>query len=441
MQLVVLMQHGLKRMCKPQGGFTGSGWPVAGLRLPGSMVALHEMNTPSLHRTVKAAGWVSLVTDLSSDMIYPLLPVFLQAVLKSSMAWVGLIEGTAETTAALLKLASGYISDRWKSRKGLVFLGYTLSALTRPLLALTGNASQVLALRTTDRIGKGVRGSPRAALIADVTAPENRGLAFGFQRAMDHAGAFMGPLVAAGVLWLLQDRWQWTLEDSLRGLFLWAALPGLLAPFIIWKFITEPPHVAPPGPPNTAPAPPLPRPYYHALAAMVVFTLGNSSDAFLILLATRSGVPVWQVPFLWALLHAVKMSSAMPGGRLSDHWGRKPVLLLGWGLYALCYLLFGFATAPWQIWTLFAVYGVYYGCTEGAEKALIADLVPAARRGTAFGIYHTVEGLAAFPASLLFGALWQFTGTPVIPFAAGALLAALAGLLLWPLKFSNAWKM
>lgn len=390
-----------------------------------------------LHKTVKAAGWVSLFTDFSSDMIIPLLPLFLKQVLGSGTAFIGLIEGAAETTASLLKLASGYVSDRWRRRKVFMFAGYTISSLTRPFIALALAPWHVLAVRLADRVGKGIRTSPRDALIAACTVPEDRGRAFGFQRAMDHAGAFVGPLVAAGLIWLLQDRLAVPAERALRWIFLLAAVPGLLVPFIIWRFITEEDGAAEsarPAPIGLSSLRRLDGRFRLFLAAMTVFTLGNSSDAFLVLRAVDAGLPQWQVPLVWAAFHGVKTLLSTPGGRLSDRFGRKRVIGLGWAVYAVSYILFGVATGAWAIWGIFLFYGLFAAFSEGSERAFVADLVPAELRGTAYGFYNAAIGIAALPASLLFGAVWQWTGHPLPAFAMGAGFAALAFVLLLPVK-------
>lgn len=395
-----------------------------------------------LHKTVVAAGWVSLFTDFSSDMIIPLLPLFLKSVLGSGLAFIGLIEGASETTASLLKLASGYISDRWRRRKIFMFAGYTVSALSRPLIALALAPWHVLVVRLADRVGKGIRSSPRDALIAGCTPAEDRGRAFGFQRAMDHAGAFIGPLVAAGLIWLFQDRWGLPADRALRWVFLLAALPGLLVPFIIWRFITEEGDeaLAAAGRPaiNLRSLRKLDSRFRLFLASVTVFTLGNSSDAFLILRAVDAGLPQWQVPLIWAAFHAVKTLLSTKGGELSDRFGRKRLIGIGWGIYAVSYILFGLASAPWQIWAIFLFYGLFSAVTEGTERAFVAELVPAELRGTAYGFYNAAIGIAALPASLLFGVLWQWSGNPLVPFATGAAFALLAFLLLLPVKTRNA---
>lgn len=372
-------------------------------------------------------GLVSFLTDVSSEMIYPLLPLFLTAVLGAGPAFLGVIEGVAESTAALLKLVSGIWSDRVRRRKPLVLAGYGLSSVVRPLVAVATGPLAVLVIRFADRIGKGVRTSPRDALIADSVDPGLRGRAFGFHRAMDHAGAFVGPLLAAALLA--------TWVSDLRIVFALAAIPGLLAVLLIAMKVRESAAVEsaaalPTGDSflNLVPRGPLRR----YLLILLLFTLGNSTDAFLLLRAGELGVSAAHIPLLWAFFHVVKMASVYPFGALSDRLGRRGMILAGWGVYALAYLGFARAQSEWQIWVLFAFYGLFYGLTEGTEKALLVDLAHPAERGAAFGWYNFAIGIGALPASLLFGAIWQQFG-PQAAFGFGAGLAALAALLLWGL--------
>jgi MFS family permease len=369
---------------------------------------------------VLVLGLVSLLTDVSSEMIYPLLPLFLTGVLGAGPAFLGVIEGVAESTAALLKLVSGHFSDRVSRRKPLVVAGYGLSALARPLIALAATPGFVLGVRFCDRIGKGIRTSPRDALIADSVEPELRGRAYGFHRSMDHAGALIGPLLAAGLLgWFSLD---------LRTVFWWAAVPGVLAVVLLVGGIREASRQFAPA--RSAGKAILPHGKLRAyLLILLLFTLGNSSDAFLLLRATDLGVAPALLPLLWAFFHLVKMLSVFPFGVLSDRIGRRGVIVAGWGVYAVAYCGFALATSAWQIWALFAVYGLFYGLTEGAEKALVADLAPAAERGGAFGWFNAAIGLGALPASVLFGVLWQEFG-PLAAFGCGATLAAVAAVLL-----------
>jgi MFS family permease len=371
-----------------------------------------------LPRNVKALAAVSFLTDVSSEMIYPLLPLFLTTVLGAGAGAVGAIEGMAESTAALLKLVSGWWSDRVR-RKPLVLFGYGLAALARPLMAMAGSAGQVLAVRLADRVGKGVRSAPRDALIADVVAPTQRGRAFGVHRAADNAGAVLGPLVA----WVLLQG----LALPLRRVMWWAALPGALAVVVLALFVQERARErAPAGAqPILAPAASLGAPFWRYLGVLLLFTLGNSSDAFLLLRATQLGVPVALVPLLWAALSVVKSASSIPGGTLSDRVGRKPLIVGGWIVYSIVYILLARADAAWQVWGLFTLYGVYFGLTEGVEKAMVADLVPASQRGAAYGWYNFAVGLGALPASVLFGFVWERFGAAAA-FAMGAGIAAMA---------------
>lgn len=379
-----------------------------------------------LGRNVLALSAVSLLTDVASEMTYPLLPVFLATVLGASASAVGAIEGAAESTAALLKLFSGWLSDRVPRRKPLVLAGYAIASAIRPLIGLAQGVSQVFAIRVTDRIGKGIRSSPRDAMIADSVDPAIRGRAFGFHRAADHAGAVIGPLLAFAIL-------RWSRLD-LRTVFLLTAIPGALAVAALVFGVREVPRVeAEPAREKAAIdlKTPLGRRFWAFLGVLLLFTLGNSSDAFLLLRAGQLGVVPALVPILWAMLHIVKSASSVPGGALSDRLGRKPLMVAGWLLYAAVYFAFGRATAPWQAWGLFAVYGLYFGLTEGVEKALVADFVPADRRGAAFGWYNLAIGIAALPASLLFGALWDRWGSATaFDFGALLALAAAAGIAL-----------
>jgi MFS family permease len=370
-----------------------------------------------LGRNVLALAAVSFLTDVSSDMTYPLLPVFLATVLGASATAVGAIEGAAESVAAFLKLASGWWSDRTPRRKPLVLAGYTIASVIRPLIGLAQSASQVLAIRVADRFGKGIRGAPRDALIADSVDPAIRGRAFGFHRAADHMGAVVGPLLAFVLL-----RWGGL---DLRTVFLLTAIPGALAVVMLVLGVREVPRSVPETGKRLDLKAPLGRRFWAYLGVLFLFTLGNSTDAFLLLRAGQLGVTPALVPILWAMLHVVKALSSTPGGILSDRLGRKPLIVAGWSLYAAVYFAFGRASEEWQAWALFAVYGIYFGLTEGVEKALVADLVAPERRGTAFGWYNLAIGVGALPASLLFGALWDRWGSAKA-FDFGALLALVA---------------
>ncbi len=378
-----------------------------------------------LPTAVIVLGTVSLLTDLSSEMIYPLLPLYLSTVLGAGALSLGLIEGVAESTAALLKVVSGVRSDRSGRRKPLLAFGYTLSNAVRPLIGLAGSWPLVLLLRFADRVGKGLRTSPRDALIADVTDETIRGRAYGLHRAMDHAGAVLGPLAAMALL-------EWG-GWSLSAVFLASALPAALVIVTVLLAVREP--ARPAGAGVAAPQASGPRwaelgpGYRRLLLALAVFTLGNSSDAFLLLALSRAGLSAGAISGLWAAQHVVKMASSYGIGRLSDRVGRRGLMGLGWLIYAGVYAGFGAVSHTGGLIALFLVYGLYFGCTEPVERAWVASLAPGGLRGSAFGGYHGTIGLTALPASLLFGVLLQRYGAGPA-FGAGAALALAAVLLL-----------
>ncbi|HEY2798685.1 MAG TPA: MFS transporter [Thermoanaerobaculia bacterium] len=366
-------------------------------------------------------GWVSLLSDVASEMIYPLLPDFLTRTLRAGPEALGVIEGVAEATASLTKWLSGWWSDRARRRKPMVVGGYALAAIARPLVGLASSWGQVLAIRFADRVGKGIRTSPRDALIADLAPPEKRGKAFGLQRAMDNAGAFVGPLIAAILL-------KFVFDDE-RPVFLLAAIPGLLAVAVLLFAVRESPRPRPaesPVPDATGRVRgPLPRSFWTVIGIFALFTLASSTDAFLLLRARDAGIPLWQLPLLWAFFNGVKALGGVPGGALADRLGRVWTILAGWAVYAAAYVGFAFAASPVQTWVLFAFYATFYALTEGAERALVADLVSSDTRGRAFGIFHATVGFAALPASILFGLWWTLWG-PRTAFLIGAGIAVLA---------------
>ena len=369
---------------------------------------------------VAALGWVSFLTDVSADMIYPLLPQFITRTLGAGPAALGLIEGVAESTASLTKLGSGWWSDRAARRKPIVVLGYGIAALARPLVALATSWAQVLAIRFSDRIGKGIRTPPRDALLAGLVPQGKRGRAYGLQRAMDNAGSVVGPLVAALLLRF------WIKEE--RILFLLAFIPGLLGLLLLAR-VREAPR--PPRPAVASPAGrgPLPRRLWIAIGIFFLFTLANSSDAFLLLRARDCGIPIWQLPLLWSFFNGVKAALGVPGGILADRIGSVAAICLGWLVYALSYGGFAVAASPLMAWGLFGLYGLFFALTEGAERALVAGLVSEEQRGRAFGAFHAAIGLASLPASVLFGLLWTLAG-PRAAFAAGAAVALASTVLL-----------
>jgi MFS family permease len=374
-------------------------------------------------KTIRALGWVSFLTDVASEMVYPLLPGFLTRTLKASPAALGIIEGVAEATSAAAKVLSGRLSDRAARRKPLVFLGYALATAARPLVAFAQSWAHVLAIRFADRIGKGLRSAPRDALIADIVPRERRGRAYGLQRAMDNAGALVGPLLAALLL-------RFVVSD-VRAVFLLALVPGLLALAVLGIFVREPARPVPRAERAVAPRERLPGRFWRLVLVFALFALANSTDAFLLLRAGDAGVPAWQIPLLWAGFHAVKAAAGVPGGALADRIGRVPAIVSGWLVYAVSYAGFALASTPAAAWLLFGLYAIFYALTEGPERALIADLVPERLRGRAFGAFHAAVGLAALPGSVIFGLLWKAFGHTVA-FLTGAVLALAASTaLIW----------
>jgi len=384
----------------------------------------------SLPRNILALSTVSLLNDTSSEVIYPLLPAFLALSLGASPFAIGLIEGFAESVASLLKLVSGYLSDRFGSRKLPVFFGYSLAAITRPFLAFATTWPQVLVVRMTDRVGKGIRGAPRDALIAESVPKNERGFAFGFNRAADHLGAVFGPVAAFVLLMIFAVDTQNPTIREYQQVFLFASVPVVIGLVVIVFFVREAPK--PVGP---AVAPPsfslkgFDGNFKHFLVVIAVFTLSNSTDAFLLLRAAETGISPVVLPLLWMTLHFSKVIFSLIGGDLSDRFGRKALIITGWVIYALVYVGFAFVSSAWQCWLLFIIYGAYFGLTEGVEKAFVADMVPEKRRGTAFGLYNLAFGITVFPASLLFGLVWNQFGAATA-FLGSACVSVLAILML-----------
>lgn len=361
-------------------------------------------------------GAVSFLNDAASDLVYPLVPLFVAQVLGAGPRALGAIEGVANATAALLKLVSGAVYDRVPRAKGWLVAGYGLPALARPLIAFAGSTLTLGLLRVADRIGKGLRSAPRDALLARAVAPAQRGLAFGVHRAMDHAGNVAGPLAAAALL---------AAGLGLREIFLWTIVPGVLCVALALA-VREPADAALPAARIEWSWRALPPAYRRYLAIVGLFTLSQASSTFLLLRAVQVGVPAPMVPLLWALQAAVAMVLSAPLAALSDRLPRRRLIAGGWLLYAAAFgLLGGLAAAPWSIVLLLALHGVVVAATEGAEKALVADLVPETRLGTAFGWFHLVCGAMLIPASVAFGALWEAFGAGAA-FAASGLVAAVA---------------
>lgn len=383
-----------------------------------------------LPRNVFAIGLVSLLNDASSEIIYPLLPIFLASSLGASARAIGTIEGLAESISSLLKLFAGYLSDRLAKRKLLVVAGYSVASIARPLLAFAQTWTQVLAIRLTDRIGKGIRTAPRDAMIADTVRVEQRGIAFGFHRAMDHAGAVIGPLIGYLLVILFVANAKSPTTGEFSKIFLAASVPALIAVLVAIFFMRESPQKAAHGAEiKKLSLRGFDSNFKRFLLVLALFTLSNSSDSFLILRAMDSGVSVAVIPLLWAAHHGMKVLSSLFGGDLSDRLGRKRLIVAGWILYAAVYAGFAFATHQASLWILFLVYGIYFGLAEGAEKALVADLVRPEQRGTAYGLYNLAFGITVFPASFLMGMIWDWKG-PAVAFLVSAFMGATAALLL-----------
>ncbi len=369
--------------------------------------------------TILALGIVSLLNDIAGDAVSPLLPAFV-AVVGGGPEALGLIEGVADATASLLQIASGYLADRTGRLKGLTFAGYGIANLLRPLLALATAWWQILVIRFGDRAGKGIRGTPRDALLADAAPAALRGRGYGLHRGLEYIGALLGPAIAYLML---------SHGYGLRTVFAWTIVPGasaLLVLGLLVNDVTRKPSVEPPA----LGVPPSPQ-YRRFLFAILVFTLGSSSDAFLLWRAREIGVAVTLAPILWMVLQIVKSASSFGGGAFSDWWGRRATIIAGWGLYAGVYIGFALARTQWHIWLLFTLYGIFYGLTESSERALVVDLVPENWRGRALGTYNAAVGLATFPASMIFGVLYQNLGPPTA-FGFGAVLAVVAAFILPP---------
>jgi MFS family permease len=377
-----------------------------------------------LPTTVVGLGLVSLFTDTSSEAIFPLLPSFL-ALIGASNAFIGLIEGAADFVANILKYLTGLLADRRVRMKPLVLMGYGLSTIVRPLVGFAMAPWQVLLVRIGDRVGKGVRTSPRDAIIAAATDPSIRARAYGFHRAMDHAGAAVGTLLAAGLLWHLGAAGAKSASaDQLRTVFLWAAVPGFFAMMAL--ILTREPQRTAVATKEFQRMPPALK---RALLPITLFALANATDAFILVKAARLGAHPIVAPFLWLVLHIVKASTATGGGRLADRYGKRNALALGWTVYAITWSLVGFANTVTHLFLLTAIYGTSHGLVEGAEKALVAELAPGKGKGTAFGLYNMFIGFAALVASSVFGIVWDRFGS-VAAFAGSGSFALIAAIVL-----------
>jgi MFS family permease len=364
---------------------------------------------------------VSLLTDAATEAVYPLLPVFITRVLGGPAVALGLIEGAADATSSVLKIVAGQAADRFDRRKPLVLAGYTLSSAVRPLLALAGSWVHVFLIRVTDRVGKGLRGAPRDAMLAAYAPPGERGRVFGFHWAMDHAGAAVGPLLATFFLWFAPDQY--------RLLFALTILPGALAVLTLSRVPDT--HTRAPESRSTGGAgSTIPRPLKRYLLILSVFMMGNSSDAFLLLQMSNAGMPLAGLTLAWSAQHAIKAALSTRGGALSDRLGRRTLILAGWVTYAIVYAGFAFSATLPALVGWFLAYSAYSAAVEGTEKALVADLAPVEARGAAFGWYSAVQGIGALGASLIFGAIFQWFGAPAAFMTGAALASGAAALLL-----------
>ncbi len=387
-----------------------------------------------LTRNVLLLSAASFLTDVSSEMSITFLPFFLANVLGVKTALIGLIEGISESAAALTRVFSGWLADRWRKRKGLVLVGYGISALSKPFLYVAGSWASVLSIRFLDRVGKGIRTSPRDALLAASAPEESRGFSFGFHRGADTAGAFLGLSVVALVIYLMQGSGAHLQVTAFRRMILIAAVPGLLAVGVLWA-VREPARCAPPAEAGPQMRQPFSGRFKLFLAAAALFGLANSSDAFLLLRAQHLGLSVFLIAVLLAAFNLTYSLISPIAGRWSDRVSRASVVAVGWSVYSVSYLGFALARERWHVWALFGLYALYYGVAEGTGRALVADLVPDEQRGTAYGLYSGIVGAAALPASLLAGIVWQGVGAwagwgPSAPFLIGAAFSAIGVLVL-----------
>ncbi len=383
-------------------------------------------------KNIFLVGLASFFGGVSQDMFVPLLPIFLSSVLQFSKSAIGISEGLVTASSSIFKLLSGVLADKWHTQKPLILFGYSLSMIARPLLAVFSATPLVFFLRFLDGAGKGAKDSPKSALLANSTDAATRGKSFGVTRALDTLGSVAGPLVLYGLLTLLANS-----PRKYELIFLLCALPLIATLFIFGVFVKEPPIK--PEPKINFDDKKLPQQFYLFLGVMALFTLGNSSDIFLLLRAQSLGVSIFAIPLVYALFNFVYAATSVPLGSLSDRLGRERVIILGLLAYALAYIGFARASLAWHAWVLFAFYGLYYATTQGVGNALIADIVAPAHRGTAYGIYNTVVGLLSLPASFIAGIAWDRIGAAA-PFYIGAVCAALAGALLFFIRPSRVAK-
>ena len=381
-----------------------------------------------LNPNVFFLGIVSLLTDVSSEMIFTLVPLFLFNVLRIGTPIIGLIGGLTEGADAILRIFGGWLSDRIGKRKILAVLGYSISTIAKPFMYLASSWGSVLAVRFGDRVGKGIRTSPRDALVADSVSAGERGKGFGLHRAMDTFGAVLGLAIAAVIIYLVQGGGLTLSLETYQWLVLVGVVPAVLAVLVLLFFVREqrkPPSSGVGAQVGFKRVGGFDTRFKLFLAVMAIFTLGNSSDFFVILRAQNLGSSVIYVVLMLVVFNFAYAATSLPAGMLSDRLGRRRVITLGWFIYALVYLGFALASELWQVWLLFACYGVYYGMVEGVARAFVADLVPEEKWGTAYGLYHGVVGLTLLPASLIAGWLWQ-AYSPAAPFYFGAGLAFIA---------------
>jgi len=391
-----------------------------------------------LHPNIWVVTATSFLTDVSSEMLVYLIPLFLSNVLGVRMAYIGLIDGVAETTASLVKIYSGALSDKLGKRKWLAVLGYGISTVAKPFLYFVNGWGGVMGVRFADRVGKGIRTAPRDALVAASTDETNRGFAFGLHRAGDTAGAFLGIAIAALIIWLTQTNEALLSINTFRIAVLASIVPAVLAVIVLAIGTAEVGGTGKGSGVMRLSLKGMDSRFKSFLFIVVLFTLGNSSDSFIILRAQERGLSVLQTMFMLMTFTAIYTALSGPLGALSDRIGRRKLIIGGWFAYGLVYLGFAFAQVGWQIWALFGLYGIYYAATEGVAKALVADLVPDAQRGAAYGLFNAAIGITALPASFLAGLLWQGVGSwdgfgASAPFLFGAILALLASILLWRL--------
>ena len=388
-----------------------------------------QSESKGLPRPVRLLGWVSLLTDAATEAVYPLLPVFITQVLGGPPVALGIVEGAADATSSILKVVAGRWSDRAGVRKPIVLIGYSLSSLVRPFVALATSWAHVFAIRVTDRVGKGLRSAPRDAMLATLAPPGERGRVFGYHWAMDHAGAAVGPLLATIFLYFSPDNY--------RLLFGLTIIPGLLAVLTLLR-VPEATETKPVEPvEGVEPVERLPSGLKKYFFISSIFALGNSSDAFLLLQLSQAGVPLIGLTMLWSAQHAIKALITMRAGMLSDRVGRRTLIISGWMVYAIVYFGFAFSASMYALIGWFMIYSIYTAAVEGTEKALVADLTPASLHATAFGWQAAVQGLGALAAGIVFGLLWQYFGAPVA-FMTGAALALVAAVLLGSMPLTAA---